>query len=308
MRARFPLVMVLAVLVGALGLLAAGCGGSAGHQAVATPTTLEGLASAARRSADASTGRFEFSVTMSMPGFGDGFGLSGEGAFDSAAGKTEMRLDLSALLELFAGLADAFGGTSTMGDLDPDDFVLDTVLDGLVVYLRMPFLADKLPAGTEWVKIDLREQAARIPGLDVDELLQFTRNGPQATLDYLRAVSGEIVTVGTEELRGVPTTHHRATIDLRRYASLVPEAQREQLGSMLDQLARQTGLESFPVDVWVGEDGLVRKLELTMSISRPGGGQSASAAMSYEMFDNGEPVTITLPLPEDTADAATLGP
>jgi hypothetical protein len=28
--------------------------------------------------------------------------------------------------------------------------------------------------------------------------------------------------------------------------------------------------------------------------------------MTYEMFDYGEPVTITLPLPEDTADVSTL--
>jgi hypothetical protein len=245
-------------------------------------------------------------MTMSLPGFGDGFGFTGEGAYDTAVGKTEMSLDLSAMLEMFRGLAEAFGGTSTMGDLDPDDFRLDAVLDGLVMYMRMPFVADKIPGGKEWVKVDLRQAAAKVPGMDVDQLLQFTRNGPQSTLTYLEAVSGDIEVIGTEEVRGVDTTHHRATIDVRKYASLVPAAQREKLSSLLDQLVEQTGLQTFPVDVWVGEDGLVRKLEMTMAMTQPGTTQSASASMTYEMFDYGEPVTITLPLPEDTADVSTL--
>jgi hypothetical protein len=75
---------------------------------------------------------------------------------------------------------------------------------------------------------------------------------------------------------------------------------------MLDQLVRQTGLATIPVDVWVGSDGLVRKLVLTMSMTQPGTAQSADATMAFELFDYGKPVVITLPLPEDTADVTAL--
>ena len=109
-----------------------------------------------------------------------------------------------------------------------------------------------------------------------------------------------------EEVRGVSTTHYRTSVDLTKYAKLVPESQREQVSSMLDELVQQTGLREIPVDVWVGEDGLVRRLELTMTMTQPGSTQTAAASMSYEMFDYGEPVHITLPLPSETVDVTAL--
>ncbi len=302
-RPRTAVALLLGLVV--LAVAAAGCGGG-GAAAVATPTTLQGLADSAQRSADASSGRFTFSIEMSMPGFGDGFGFTGKGAFDTATGKTEMSLDLSSFLELMQGLAGSLGGSGATSELEPDDFSLDAVMDGLVMYMRFPFLADKIPGGKEWVKVDLRQAAAKVPGLDLDQFLQFANNGPQSSLEYLKAVSGPIETVGVEEVRGVSTTHYRTAVDVTKYARLVPEAQRAQVGSMLDQLVQQTGLATIPIDVWVGADGLVRKLELTMSMAPAGSTQTATASMRFEMFDYGEPVTITLPLPEDTADITSL--
>jgi hypothetical protein len=205
-------------------------------------------------------------------------------------------------------MAGSLGGSGSTGDLDPDDFKLDAVMDDLVMYMRFPFLRDKVPGGKEWVKIDLRQAASRVPGLDLDQFLQFANNGPQTTLEYLKAVSGPIETVGVEDVRGTGTTHYRTAVDLRKYAELVPESQREQLRSMLDQLVQQAGVSEIPVDVWVGDDGLVRKLELTMSMAPAGSTQSATASMRIEMYDYGKPVTITLPLPEDTADITSLAP
>ncbi len=302
--ARFRASAALLALLAALVFLVTGCAGGGG--AVATPTTLQGLADAARRSADASSGRFEFSLDMTLPGFSDSFGFTGKGAFDTGAGKTEMSIDLSSFLDLMQGLAGSLGGGGSMGDLKADDFKIDAVLDGLVMYMRFPFLQDKLPGGKEWVKIDLRQAAARVPGFDVDQFLQFAQNGPQTSLEYLEAVSGSIETVGVEDVRGASTTHYRTTIDVKKYANLVPEAQREQVSSMLDQLVQQAGLRELPVDVWVGEDGLVRKLVLTMKMTQSGTTQTADASMRFELYDYGKPVTITLPLPSETADITSL--
>src|SRR4249919_3835432 len=96
--ARFRASAALLALLAALVFLVTGCAGGGG--AVATPTTLQGLADAARRSADASSGRFEFSLDMTLPGFSDSFGFTGKGAFDTGAGKTEMSIDLSSFLDL----------------------------------------------------------------------------------------------------------------------------------------------------------------------------------------------------------------
>ena len=43
----------------------------------------------------------------------------------------------------------------------------------------------------------------------------------------LRAVSEEVEELGTEDVRGVETTHYRTTVDLRRYPDLVPPDRRE---------------------------------------------------------------------------------
>jgi hypothetical protein len=221
---------LLALLAGVL--LVAGCGGSS--PAAAVPTTLDGLAASAQRSANASTGRFSFALTMSIPPIADGLGFTGEGAFDAAVDKTEMTLDLSSFVKLMEGIGGASGG------LDADDFRMSAVLDGVVMYLRFPFLADKLPSGKPWVRIDLQQAAANVPGVDLEQMLQLANNGPHATLDYLRAVSGEIETVGADMQRGVATTHYRTTVDLAKYARLVPEAQRELIGSVLDRRSRWT--------------------------------------------------------------------
>jgi hypothetical protein len=302
-RASTALLVVLALLA----VVASGCAGGGGTTAAA-PTSLEALADSARRSADASTGRFTFAMDMSMPGFGGAFGFTGEGAFDTKVGKTQMSIDLSSFFELMKGLASSFGGSTSgsLGDVDADDFKIDAIVDGLVMYMHMPFLEDKIPGGKPWVKIDLRKAAASVPGFDVDELLQFTNNGPQSTLSYLEAVSGSIETVGVEDVRGTSTTHYRVSIDLTKYANLVPSAQREKLASLLDQLVKQTGVRTIPVDVWVDADSLVRKLEMDFSMTQPGSSQTATASMTFEMFDYGEPVNITLPLPEETADVTSL--
>ena len=115
---------------------------------------------------------------MAIPPLTGSLGFTGEGAFDTGVDKTEMSLDLSSFLKLMQGFAGSLGGSGVDTGLDPDDFKLDAVMDGLVMYMRFPFLADKLPGGKEWVKIDLRQAASRVPGVDLDQFLQFANNGP----------------------------------------------------------------------------------------------------------------------------------
>jgi hypothetical protein len=304
-RRRLPAALIVLLL--ALVAVLAGCGGGGGVP-VAAPTTLDALASSATRSAAASTGRFTFSMEMAIPGFADGFRFTGEGAYDSQVGKTQMSLDLSSLVDTMKGMAEAFGGDAGAAGLNGDDFKLEVVVDGLVMYMRMPFIADKLPGGKEWVKVDLRDVASKVPGVDLDQFLQFANNSPQTTLEYLKAVSGPIETVGVEDVRGTQTTRYRTSIDVAKMAKVVPAAQRETLSSMLDQLVKQTGLGSIPVDVWVGDDGLVRRLVMTLSMTEPGGSDTLTASMTFEMFDYGKPVHITLPLAADTADITALTP
>ena len=82
-----------------------------------------------------------------------------------------------------------------------------------------------MPGGKPWIKVDLNA-VGKQAGID---LSQFTQLGtdPSRMVDWLRTVSGDVTTVGTEKLDGVDTTHYRATVDLSKYPDLVPADQRE---------------------------------------------------------------------------------
>jgi hypothetical protein len=299
----------LAALAVLLAGLAAGCGGGGGGgSAVAgEPISFAELADAATTSADAATGRFEFSLEMTFPGSEEPFGFSGAGAFDTAADRASLSFDMSAFASMLGGLFAGLAGSDGPDLGDPDAWRIETVQDGLVMYMRFPAVADQLPEGKSWVRMDLRS-AGKAQGFDFSQLEQFTSNDPRKILEYLRALSGEIETIGAEELRGVATTHYRANVDLSRYDQLVPAAKREELKTMLGEIVEQSGIGDVPVDVWLDEFGLVRKLAMAFSATQPGTSESASVSMTFELYDYGKEIAIEVPAASDVVDAASLGP
>ena len=289
----------------------AGCGGSGGNEGATAvtgePISFEQLSQAAATSSDASSARFSFSMEMTMPGADEPFAFTGEGAFDTAADQAAVSLDLSSFAELLGGMFAGMSGTGVAGpDFgDPSGWQIDAVQDGTVMYLRFPAMASELPAGKSWVRMDLT-QAAKAQGFDFAGLQDLAGNDPRKMLDFLRAASDEIETVGTEELDGVPTTHYRAQVDLAEYAKRGLGGTGADTSGMLNDLFEQSGLASAPVDVWLDESGLVRKLEMTFSAAPPGTTESVDASMSFELFDYGEPVSVNAPPPAEVVDASAL--
>ncbi len=272
-----------------------------------SPVSFAELADAATTSADAATGRFEFSLEMTFPGSEEPFGFSGTGAFDTTADRASLSFDMSSFASMLGGLFAGMAGSDAPDLDDPDAWRIETIQDGLVMYMRFPAVADQLPEGKSWVRMDLRS-AGKVQGFDFSQLEQLTSNDPRKILEYLRAVSGEIETVGTEKLRGVETTHYRATVDLRRYDTLVPPAKQEELKTMLGEIVEQSGIGDVPVDVWVDELGLVRKLTMAFSATQPGTTESATVSMAFELYDYGKDVEIDVPPASEIVDATTLGP
>lgn len=289
------------LVVAAAAAALVGCGGSADRA-----LTLEGLAHAATASSDATTGRFTFAMDMTAPDGYETISFSGYGAFDSEAGKSQLSLDMSSFASLFAALAPATGDAPDLGD--PELWKIEAVLDGFVMYMRFPLLTrvpDSPLGGKSWVKIDLR-RAAKVGGFDLEQLTQFTSNDPRESLRLLEAVGGTLEVLGEEEVHGVDTTHYRTSIDLRRYEQLVPAAQRERFGSMLDELVEESGLSTIPVEVWVDDESLVHRMTMTLSSTPPGAGQSFDASIRFELSGYGEPVSIALPPRSSTFDVTAL--
>jgi hypothetical protein len=88
---------------------------------------------------------------------------------------------------------------------------------------------------------------------------------------------------------GVTTTHYRAIIDL----SKVPNG---------NKIAQLTHVQYEPVDVWIGRDGLVRRMHLgyTVPAGSPGAG---SVEMTMDLSRYGEPVYVSVPDASQTYDA-----
>ncbi len=272
------------------------------------PIGFEQLAAAGKDSADAKSGRFAFSFETTLPGSAKPFAFSGEGAFDAASKRSSLSLDLSSFAELLAGFFGAFGAprsADTPDFSDPSLWQIDAVLDGTVVYMRFGAVSEQLPEGKSWVRSDAKE-AAKGNAFDFDQIEQFTNNDPRKLVEILRAASGDIETVGTEELRGVTTTHYRATVDLAEYKQLVPRAEREELQSILDQAVEESTVEDLPVDVWLDEQGLVRKVTMSVTAAQAGSMEPVTGAITFELYDYGEDVEIELPSDDDVVDASAI--
>lgn len=295
---------ITAALGALVAFLAVGCGGAGTSSSGVTgaPISFEQLAQSAATSADASSGRFSFEMSLAFPGGDESFSLSGEGAFDRASQRASFAVDMSSFAKLLGGLVSGLGGDRLEGAPDFDDpagWQLEVVQDGDVGYMRFPALDDKLPEGKTWIRAEKGDAAS---GFQLDEFEQFAQSDPRDLLEALRAVSSEVKVVGTESLRGVETTHYRAVIDPADLAARAPKDQQEQAQTLLDQLTSQTGLVAIPVDVWIDASGLVRKLSMSLSAEA----QDGNVELAFEIWDYNEPVTIELPPASQVVDASAI--
>jgi hypothetical protein len=292
---------VLAAALAALfAFAAAGCGGGDESASAVSgqPIALEDLSRSASASADAASGRFAFSTETAFPGAQEGLTFSGEGAFDEASERASFAVDMSAFAELLGGFLGAFGGAGADDAPDFEDpslWQIEVVQDGSVSYVRFPAVSEELPEGTSWIRGD--GQGVKVGGFEFGELTDAASSDPREFLGMLEAAGGDVETVGVESLRGVEVTHYRAALDPAKAATTTGD-----LGPLAEPL--QAGAGDVPVDVWLDGDGLVRKLEV--SVSAEDRGQAGSASVSFELWDYGEDVEIDLPPADEVVDASVL--
>jgi hypothetical protein len=169
---------------------------------------------------------------------------------------------------------------------------IEELLDGLVLYMRSDALTASLPGGKHWIKLDLEALALK-QGFDLGQLQQLGGSDPTQWLSYLRMAS-EVEKVGSEDVNGTPTTHYRATIDLDKVA--------ERAGSAVAgvrQLERITGSKKLPTDIWIDDQGRVRRQALDYSIKQPAP-MRIQFTIDFQRF--GVPVDVNKPDASDTID------
>jgi hypothetical protein len=262
---------VAAVFV-AIALIAGGGGGRGG--------VLDPVAKAADTTAAA--GSAEFGLAGSVTAGGQTVPLSGSGKMDTKNQKVHM------------SIATTVPGAGPM--------TIEEILDGTVIYMKFPQLAGQMPGGKQWMKLDLQEFGKSL-GVDFQKLMGASRGNtnPADFLSYLKAVGNSQV-VGRESIRGVSTTHYRATIDLQKALDEVGDKRAKQA---LKQLYSSSGATAMPVDAWVDREGLVRRESFQMAMSPPGAGR-VSMNMTFEFIRFGVPVDANPPPDDQVFDVTSL--
>jgi hypothetical protein len=266
MRRRLLASIVLPVLA----FLAAGCG-SGGSLA------LDPVASAATKTQQAGTYRFDFTANMSVLGMQLSFG--GSGASDEVNRQLEMSMDFKDLLPP----ALTKGGS-----------VAKIVLADTVMYMQMPFVAGELPNGKSWLKLDLGSMPTA-SGVNVGS---FGQVDPQQWLQQLLA-SNDTKKIGTDSVQGEQMTHYATTVDPAKLEN-VPAGRRAAVRKAMQQI----GMKTIPVDVWVDGQGFLRREALSLTLGKAL--QSSKISMTFDLHDFGTAVDVTTPPADQVYDATAL--
>ena len=179
------------------------------------------------------------------------------------------------------------------------------------IYLHLPSALDQqLSGGKPWVSLDLNAVSQAKLGVSLSSLAQTSQADPAQMLSYLQAVSRSGVHKGgTATIHGVQTTEYDATIDLAKLAAMQRTAAARQA---MTKLAAQAGTSGYPMQVWVGQDGLVHQMQfavngnpntLTGSASPDTSEATATAVTAtIQLYNYGSPVTLAAPPAEQTTD------
>jgi hypothetical protein len=275
--ARAMVILVVAVLAGA----AVGCGGDD------VARTVDPVAQAADKTVAAG-----------------GAQLDGEGEFRAAGVTVPVTVD---------GAVDFDDRRVHMSmDVPPNDvlrpvqaaeagFPLEFILDGgETVFFASADMRQQLPPGKHWAKVDFGELDDET-GLAFQQLSRYDESNPAEWLRLLRT-SGGAERVGAERLNGLRTTRYRATIDPRRIPGTLPEDEREKARETLKEVGRidPSALDPMPVDVWIDDDGLIRRERVTVDDVYEGVRTRGHLTIDFTEF--GRDVSVQEPEDDETLD------
>ncbi|HUR49159.1 MAG TPA: hypothetical protein VMY88_06470 [Acidimicrobiales bacterium] len=267
-RTKWTAALLLTVMV-----FAGGCGKN-GEQVLAAAGDATAQAGTSRMSMTVSA-EPDSSTATTAAGGAPAFEIKAEGLINYETGHGIMTMDMGAL-----GIPGAPAGDAEMRML------------GSVVYMKMP--GSEL-GNRPWIKFDLEalgESGAPVPSLNP------ASNDPRGVLDALRGVSGEVQEVGEQSVRGVATTHYRATVDLEKAQDEVPKERRDDFAAFSEQL----GIEELPIDVWVDEEGRARRFAYEVETPAAGGTPASQVDLVIELFDFGVDVEVKAPPESEVTD------
>jgi hypothetical protein len=283
---RLRIAAVLAVLV-VVAVLALTVSGGSDTQFVSGSA----IAGAARATQKVPGATVTMDAKFDIDGLAKPMGMRLEGVMDTRGRSTRMAGSYVNVPQKVPGASP--GGTIPIEvvSLAPD------------VYMKSPLFGSALPDGKTWLHVDFAAQGKK---LGIGDPTQFGQSDPSETVSNLQATSDRVERVGKESVRGTPTTHYRAKIEMRKLPALVPAARRAAARQSIQKLIQLTGTDSYPIDVWVDQHQLVRRTRYTMDMKLPPQNQHMHVDITTEMYDFGPKPKAQRPPANETFEASKL--
>ncbi|MGH1492323.1 MAG: hypothetical protein ACRBK7_23535 [Acidimicrobiales bacterium] len=156
-------------------------------------------------------------------------------------------------------------------------------------WMKAGMISMFLGAGSKWIEDD--GTGAATTGLDLD--LGFGATGsPLSLLSAMADASGAVESLGASEVRGTPTQHYRLLFDSDALAASMTA---EQMGQLTAQLG---AAPVVPLELWIGDDGLLYRYEIDLSdpeIVETLGVDAEGLTVSFDFWDHGAAVNIAAP-------------
>jgi hypothetical protein len=279
------------------------------------------LASAASQARGLSTGRFEMVMEFEIEGDGESmaFAMGATGEYDDSVPAVAMTMDLGSFMADMAALE----GEPLPPGMD-GDMTMEMRQIGDVTYMSMSGLADLFgpggsPGGATWMKID-----AEAMGVDTADLggyggMDDMGMDPSNILALVEGADGEVTDLGPGEVRGVPTNGFGVEISVAE--AVAAQSTPEEAAALEDEL-RSLGMGAmadltYPIEIHVDDDGLVRRIELSMDLSAgdmgmavPGGefGDGRfSMSVRIDFFDLGaDDIVVVAPSDDEVMDLGDM--
>lgn len=168
---------------------------------------------------------------------------------------------------------------------------IDAVAGESAWYFRYPQLADKLPEGKEWIKVQ---------GLPGQSDYSKVSESPQSSLQML-AGAGSVQRLGRAQVRGVPTTRYRVTMTATGIAKALRSEGKDELAEELEnaQMAGPTRGEVF-----IDRHGMVRRMDTTATVISDG--KNVTNEIHMDLFNFGIHPSIQIPDDSQVYDLSAM--
>lgn len=171
---------------------------------------------------------------------------------------------------------------------------IDVIVDERFAYLRGEALAGFTGDAETWVRVDLTARDATAKQF---QDLVSGQNDASLLLYYLFGTGPDVETIGTDTIDGVETTGYGVSLDLDAALARVPAEAREALDLNLDEFTDGGIAHVLDAEVWIDDEGFVRRLVFVYELGDEVGGGQIRATSDLSAF--GEPVEAEVPAADE---------